>query len=155
MYSRLNPPPPPASSRGIRYGGIEVSGWIVDWEIQLRLTTKYHRVDDLWCQGGFRRLWTSRAPFHGRLGTYKTSDCPCSRCPSRCLIFMNVCSCIRRNNLADSSLKRYCFEQEKAISIGVDCAVYLKAILWLRFVGFGLIIRGNYNKSTMFSSEKK
>ena len=65
-----------------RRGGAEVAGWTLDRKIRVWFPAYPHRVWALWWQGGKRRLWTSRCPGRGRLGTLKTPSCPWCRSPA-------------------------------------------------------------------------
>ena len=59
-----------------RRGGVEVAGWNFNRKTQVQFPAYPHRVWALWWQGGKRRIWTSRCPCWGRLGTLKTPSCP-------------------------------------------------------------------------------
>ena len=65
-----------------RRGGAEVAGWTLDRKIRVRFPAYPHRMWALWWQGGKRRLWTSRCPCRGRLGTLKTPSCLWRGCPA-------------------------------------------------------------------------
>ena len=71
-----------SSSTKARRGGAEVAGWTLDRKVRVRFPAYAHRVWALWWQGGKRRLWTSRCPCRGGLGTLKTPSCPWRGCPA-------------------------------------------------------------------------